>query len=73
MPTAKKRINLTLDDELYSALNRLSKSKKETLSGTSLKLIERALELEEDLYYSRISDQRLASGEKRIPHKKVWD
>ena len=73
MPTTKKRINITVDDELYRSLDKLSKKENGTLSSVSLRLIERAVELEEDLYFSRQADKRLSKNEKRIAHAKVWD
>ena len=73
MPTTKKRINITIDDELYRSLDKLSKKENGTLSSVSLRLIERAVELEEDLYFSRQADKRLSKNEKRITHSKVWD
>ena len=73
MPTTKKRINITVDDELYKSLEKLSKKEKRTLSSVSLKLIEKAVELEEDLYFSREADKRISKREKRISHSKVWD
>ena len=73
MPTTKKRINITVDDELYRSLDKLSKKEKRTLSSVSLKLIEKAVELEEDLYFSREADKRIAKREKRFSHSKVWE
>ena len=72
MPTAKKRINITIDDETYEALERLSHKRKQSISGVGLSLIEQALEYQEDLYYSRIADDRLSKKEKRISHDKAW-
>ncbi len=72
MPTAKKRINITIDDETYEALERLSDKRKQSISGVGLSLIEEALEYQEDLYYSRIADERLSKKEKRISHDKAW-
>ena len=72
MPTAKKRINITIDDETYEALKRLSDKRKQSISGVGLSLIEEALEYQEDLYYSRIADERLSKKEKRISHDKAW-
>ncbi len=72
MPTAKKRINITIDDETYEALERLSNKRKQSISGVGLSLIEQALEYQEDLYYSRIADERLSKKEKRISHDKAW-
>lgn len=73
MPTIKKRINITVDDELSHSLDRLSKKENRTLSAVCLQLIERAIELEEDLYFSRKADQRLEKGKGRVSHKKAWE
>ena len=73
MPTVKRRINITVDDDLYRSLNKLSKKEKSSLSSVSLRLIEKAVELEEDLYFSRIADERLSKNQKRVPHDKAWD
>ena len=72
MPTAKKRINITVDDEMYQALESLSQKKQKSVSGTSLDLLEKAIELEEDSYFSRKADERLSTNQKRIPHDKAW-
>ena len=73
MPTAKKRINITVDDDVYEALERLSGKRDESVAGVGLSLIEEALEYQEDLYFSRIADERLSRKEKRISHAKAWD
>ena len=72
MPTVKRRINITVDDDLYRSLNKLSKKEKSSLSSVSLRLIEKAVELEEDLYFSRLADERLSKKEKRVAHDKAW-
>ena len=73
MPTAKKRINITIGDETYEALERLSIKREQSGSGVGLSLIEQALEYQEDLYYSRVANERLSKKEKRISHDKAWD
>ncbi|MFH1017070.1 MAG: hypothetical protein V1798_02670 [Pseudomonadota bacterium] len=73
MPTAKKRINITVDDDVYDALERLSGDRDQSVAGVGLSLIEQALEYQEDIYFSRIADERLRRKEKRIPHEKAWD
>ena len=73
MPTAKKRINITLDDEVYSALVELSEKRAKSISSVSLSLIETALELQEDRYFSRIADERLERKEKRVSHSTAWE
>jgi predicted DNA-binding protein len=72
MPTAKHRISITPSDALYEALENLSRRQKRALSSVSLELIERALELEEDAHFSRVADERLERGEKRISHARAW-
>ncbi len=73
MPTAKKRINVTIDDETYKALEKLSEKRAKSISSVSLNLIEQALELQEDLHFSRIAYERLTKREKRISHRKTWE
>lgn len=73
MPTTKKRINITVDDHVYKALERLSGKRDQSVAGVGLSLIEEALAYQEDLHFSRIADDRLAKKQKRIPHDKAWD
>lgn len=71
MSTAKKRVNLTIDDELYEKFEELQRIKDEpSMSGLILSLAREALELDEDLYFSQIATKRLK--EKRLSHDKVW-
>lgn len=71
MATAKKRVNLTIDDELYEQLELLKELKNESsLANVILELAKEALEINEDLYFAKIAEGRLK--EKRITHEKVW-
>ena len=72
MPTTKKRINITVDDETYAELERLSASREQSLSRLSLDLIEEALELQEDRWFGRLADERLTRGEERVSHEDAW-
>ena len=72
MPTAKKRINITVDREVYEALERLAAERNQPVAGVSLSLIEQALEYQEDVYFSRVADERLNQKQKRVPHSKAW-
>ena len=72
MPTDKKRIHITVDDETYAALGRLSATRGQSVAGVGLSLIEQALEFQEDLHFSRIADERLNAGEKRVAHGQAW-
>lgn len=72
MPTAKKRINITVNDHVYAALERLSGKRDQSVSGVGLSLIEQALEYQEDLYFSRVVDERLGKRERRVLHQDAW-
>lgn len=72
MPTAKKRINISVGREVYQALERLAAERNQPVAGVSLSLIEQALEYQEDVYFSRVADERLNQKQKRVPHAKAW-
>ena len=73
MPTAKKRINLTVDDDLFENLKRIAKKEHVSVASVSNDLLERALELREDRYFSEVSEARLSKKAKRLSHKDIWD
>ena len=73
MPTAKKRINLTVEDELFENLKNLAKKENSSIASISHSLLERALELREDRHFSKVGEERLSKAGKRISHKDVWD
>ncbi len=73
MPTAKKRINLTVEDEIFESLDRIAKKEKTSVASVSHLLLEKALELREDFYFSKVSEDRLLKKQKRISHKDIWD
>ncbi len=71
MPTAKKRINLTVDESMYDELEKLKELKEApSLSAVVLELTKSALEVEEDLYFSNIASER--EGEELLDHEEVW-
>ncbi len=72
MPTDKKRIHFSVDDDTYDALARLSAKRGESVAGVGLSLIEQALEYQEDLHFSRIADVRSKTRQKRISNDKAW-
>ena len=72
MPTTKRRINIAVDDRTYEALRRLSALRDQSVAGTGLRLIEEALEYQEDAHFSRVADERLGRREKRVAHEKAW-
>ena len=71
LATLKKRVNLTIEDDLYNDFEAIKEIRNEnSLSNVILDLAKEALEINEDLYYSKIAEKRLK--EKRISHDKVW-
>jgi predicted DNA-binding protein len=72
MPTLKQRISLAPDTRLLRTLEKLAKMRGEPVATVSLALIERALELEEDIHFSREADERLANDEPRVDHRQAW-
>jgi predicted DNA-binding protein len=73
MPTAKKRINLTVEDDLFDNLKQLAEKEQTSVANVSHALLERALELKEDHYFSKIGEERLSKKAKRISHKDIWE
>ncbi len=71
MPTAKKRVNLTIEDDLYDEFEALKKMRKDaSISSIILDLAKEALEINEDLYYAKIAKARF--NEKKYSHDEVW-
>lgn len=73
MPTAKKRINLTVEDDLFVNLKQLAEKEQTSVANVSHALLERALELKEDHYFSKIGEERLSKKAKRISHEDIWE
>lgn len=71
MPTAKKRINLSVEDDLYSDLEQIQKLRgAPSLSSIVIELTKEALELQEDLYFAKVADER--AKEEELSHGAVW-
>jgi hypothetical protein len=71
MATLKKRVNLTIENDLYDDFEAIKELRNETsLSSVILDLAKEALEINEDLYFAKIAEGRLS--EKRVSHDKVW-
>ncbi len=74
MPTLKKRIQIPVSDQVHKELEKLAKKRGLSLSSLSHDLIEEALELQEDIYFSRTADEALENStrKKLISHDDVW-
>ena len=72
MSSQNKKISFTVDEGTYLALKALSDQRDQKISKVSSDLIHQGLEIQEDLYFSKISDERLSKKQKSIPHNKAW-
>ena len=72
MPTTLPRINLTVPKELNKILFQLAKRDKISVSRKVMKLIESAIEAEEDLIFEKLAEERLKKGGRLVSHKKAW-
>jgi len=68
----KTRINLSLSDELKEALKCLAQRDRIPQATQAVRLIEKALEIEEDQVWDEIAERRYAMKVKYISHKKAW-
>jgi predicted DNA-binding protein len=72
MPTAKSRINISLPDEVKDALQRLAKRDRLPEATKAARLLEVALELEEDLAWVKIVEARDKKSAKFVSHAQAW-
>ena len=74
MPTTKKRIQVPVSDKVHRELEKLAKRRGISLSSLSHDLLEEALELQEDLYFSRVGDKALkeSNDEELVSHEEAW-
>jgi hypothetical protein len=72
MPTKKKRINVTLGKESALFLKEIALRDDVPEATKAAELIEMAMVIEEDMYFSKIADKRDAKNAKFISHKEFW-
>jgi hypothetical protein len=68
----KKRINITADKEVETALLHAAKRDGIHVTTKATQLLRLALELEEDIALASIANARLASSAKYISHESAW-
>ena len=60
-----------MDDQLFNELEKLKAYKNApSLSAIVIELTKEALEIQEDMFFSRIAEER--KSEKTLSHKKLW-
>ncbi len=72
MPTAKTRINISLPDEVKDALQKLAKRDCMPEATKAARLLEVALELEEDLAWAKIAEDRDKKSTRFVSHAQAW-
>ncbi len=72
MPTVKSRINISLPDEVKETLQKLAKRDCVPEATKAARLLEVAIEMEEDLFWNEIAEARDKKQAKFISHASAW-
>lgn len=72
MSTAKKRLNITLPKETHIYLKQLALKEHVPEATKAAELLQKALEIEEDAYFSKIADLRAKKSGGSLSHKAFW-
>jgi hypothetical protein len=72
MPTLKKRINVTMDDDLVKLLEALAEKDNVPIATKAHNLLTEIMEMHEDQVWEELAEDRLNKKEKTISHKKAW-
>ncbi|OGE89001.1 MAG: hypothetical protein A3B77_01670 [Candidatus Doudnabacteria bacterium RIFCSPHIGHO2_02_FULL_49_24] len=72
MPTVKARINVSLSNELNSALKKLAFRDQIPTATKAERLLEIALEIEEDEVWDKVATQRAQTKPKYLSHNQAW-
>jgi predicted DNA-binding protein len=73
MPTTKQRINISVGKNTNWAIKQLAKRDQVPASTKVRELVERAIELEEDLIWAEIADRRSKDkNAKYVDHDTFW-
>ncbi|OGN09960.1 MAG: hypothetical protein A3J46_04490 [Candidatus Yanofskybacteria bacterium RIFCSPHIGHO2_02_FULL_41_11] len=72
MPTTKTRINISLSDDIIRALTSLAGRDHVPKATKAARLLEIALEIEEDQVWNKLAEKREADKSPYLSHKKAW-
>ncbi|MEK7190325.1 MAG: hypothetical protein AAB661_00995 [Patescibacteria group bacterium] len=72
MATIKKRINISLSPSLDIMLSRIAKRDNMPQATKALHLLGIALEIEEDMVFDRIANERDIKNARFLTHKQAW-
>ena len=71
MPTSKPRINISLSDAMHQALTKLARRDRIPQATKAARLLETALELEEDHVWDAIASLRDIKTARYLSHNKA--
>ncbi|OGG67625.1 hypothetical protein A3C21_00410 [Candidatus Kaiserbacteria bacterium RIFCSPHIGHO2_02_FULL_59_21] len=73
MATAKTRLQITLAPDIGPAIKLLAKRDRVPAATKAAELLRQAIEMEEDLYLSKIADERLKGRVRWVKDSdKIW-
>jgi len=72
MPTVKKRINISLPEQIEVLLEKISKRDNVPLATKALELITKALVIEEDAALESLAASRDNKSTKFVSHEDAW-
>lgn len=72
MPTAKRRLNITLSKDMALFLKRIALRDEVPQATKATELLEYALELIEDQYFASMAEKRDTANKKFLSHDAFW-
>ena len=72
MPTTKYRLNVSLSDEMKAALQKIAERDRVPEATKAARLIETALEVEEDMVWDALAQRRDKKKVRFVSHKCAW-
>ncbi|MBI2610627.1 hypothetical protein HYW60_01685 [Candidatus Kaiserbacteria bacterium] len=72
MATSKTRLQITLAPDVGPAIKLLAKRDRVPAATKAAQLLRQAIEMEEDLYLSKIAEERDVPGAKWLTEKEFW-
>lgn len=75
MPTKHPRINVALEESIYTIIETLAKKKGQSMSMVTRELIKEAIEIEEDILLTSFAEERDKDFDqtRALDHDSVWD
>ena len=67
-----RRLLVSLDEKVFSEIEKLAKLSHESLSKVANNLIMSSLELEEDSMLAKLADERVSNTKEWISHTEAW-